>query len=198
MRQHDALVRGVVRRAVHARRDRIRARRRRGLRRTHVADAAARRLRRRDVGGSEPQACPADRPDRVGSGIGDGRRACRVRHRTSLACRRRRIGRRHRLVHRDVHPPTHGRRVCRGRAGAARAGARHGDQFHHQTDRSDRRRRRLPDDRTCRRLHRIGVRIPRGGVPGRRAAHTSRPAAGSCSPTCRTISPKPSPSRAAI
>ena len=64
LRQHDALVRGAVRRAVHAGRDRLRPRRRRGLRRAHAADAAAGRLRRRDVRGGGPQARPADRPVR--------------------------------------------------------------------------------------------------------------------------------------
>ena len=56
---------------------------------------------------------------------------------TAMACRRGRIAGRHGVVDRDVHPPAHGRRVRRRRAGFAGAGVRHGHQFLYPADRSD-------------------------------------------------------------
>ncbi len=69
------------------------------------------------------------------------RGARRLRRRATWHVGACRTARRHRLVHRDVHPPAHGRRSrVAGRPGSARAGARYGDQLHHAADRTDRRR----------------------------------------------------------
>ena len=83
--------------------------------------------------------------------------------------RRRRAARRHRLVHRDVHPPAHGRRVRGRRTGSTRAGARHGHQFHHPPDRTDGSRHGLSGIGTGRRLRDIRLRLSGCGCPGRRS-----------------------------
>ena len=109
----------------------------------------------------------------------------------------RRAAGRHRVVHRDVHPPAHGGRVRRRRVGAARPGARHGDQLHHAADRSDGGWCGVSGAGTRRRIRDIRLRISGGDHPGRADSTTGRPAAGSCCRRCRATWPRRSRSPAA-